>query len=114
MKKHRQQKSAHQATGEPPAITTSRPSVAGNLPRGMEKRFEPADISVAEFLRLPRPVERCRFTGLSRSGLAAVAEAAGAFISVRLQGRARGAVLIDRVKLTEFLKSKASDGKGVE
>ena len=92
-------------------ILTSKPTVAGAVPKGHERRFEQAPITEAEFLRLPPPRGRCRFTGLSRSGLAAVAEAAGAFLSVRLPGRVRGAVLIDRVKLCEFLKSKASNGK---
>ena len=51
-------------------------------------------------------------TGLSRSGLVAVATAAGSIISARLPGRVRGAVLIDRVKLVEYLRSQA--GKGVD
>lgn len=109
-----QHKSFTAAKGGLPGIKTSRPSVAGNLPQGMEQRFEPAPIHEAEFLRLPSPKSRCRFTGLSRSGLVAAAKAAGAFISARLPGRVRGAVLIDKDKLSAFLRSKAGHGEGAE
>lgn len=101
------------AMGGLPDIRTSRPTLAGNLPQGMERRFEQAPIHEAEFLRLPSVKGRCRFTGLSRSGLVSAAKAAGAFISVRLPGRVRGAVLIDKEKLTAFLRSSADTGKGV-
>ena len=107
MHKHQQQNKAHKATGEPPAIITSRPSVAGNLPQGMEHRFHAAPLSECEFLRLPAVGRKCGFTGLSRSGLAAVAKAAKAFISVRLPGKVRGAVLIDKMRLVEFLRNEA-------
>lgn len=96
-----------------PGIRTGRPSIAGNLPQGLERRFDQAPIHEAEFLRLPSVKGRCRFTGLSRSGLVSAAKAAGAFISVRLPGRVRGAVLIDKEKLTAFLRAKAGIGKEV-
>lgn len=102
------------AKGGLPDLRTGRPSVAGRLPHGMERRFDLAPIQEAEFLRLPPVKERCRLTGLSRSGLVSAAKAAGAFISVRLPGRARGAVLIDREKLTTFLKTCAGRGEGVD
>lgn len=79
----------------------------------MERRFDQAPILEAEFLRLPSVKGRCRFTGLSRSGLVSAAKAAGAFISVRLPGRVRGAVLIDKEKLTAFLRANAGTGKEV-
>lgn len=112
MQTHRRHPSANQAKDGPLSITTSRPSIAGNLPQGMERRFDPAPIHEAEFLRLPSVKGRCRFTGLSRSGLVSAAKAAGAFISVRLPGRVRGAVLIDKEKLTAFLRASAGTGKG--
>lgn len=96
-----------------PGIQTGRPSIAGNLPLGMERRFDQAPIHEAEFLRLPSVKGRCRFTGLSRSGLVSAAKAAGAFISVRLPGRVRGAVLIDKEKLTAFLRANAGTGEEV-
>jgi hypothetical protein len=76
----------------------------------MERRFEAAPLAEAEFLRLPSPKERCRFTGLSRSALVAAAKEAGAFISVRLAGRVRGAVLIDKAKLAAYLRGCAEGG----
>ncbi|MBL9178426.1 MAG: hypothetical protein JNM65_10200 [Verrucomicrobiaceae bacterium] len=100
-------KSSTAAKGGLPGIQTGRPSIAGGLPKGHEQRFEPAPIAEAEFLRLPSAKGRCRYTGLSRSGLVSVAKAAGAFISVRLPGRVRGAVCIDKAKLTVFLKGGA-------
>jgi hypothetical protein len=96
-----------QATG----FLTSKPTVAGAVPKGHERRFEPAPIAEAEFLRLPPAKGRCRFTGLSRSGLVSAAKAAGAFISVRLPGRVRGAVCIDKNKLADFLRGNAEGGK---
>lgn len=112
MQTHRRHQSANQAKDGPFSITTSRPSVAGNLPHGMEQRFDPAPIAEAEFLRLPSAKGRCRFTGLSRSGLVSAAKAASAFISVRLPGRVRGAVLIDKTRLVDFLRGQADAGKG--
>jgi hypothetical protein len=105
-------KASTAAKDGPREIITSRPTVAGSLPKGMEQRFAPGSIAESEFLRLPPAKGRCRLTGLSRSGLVAVASAAGAFISARLPGRVRGAVLIDRVKLVDYLRSQAR--KGVE
>jgi hypothetical protein len=40
-----------------------------------------------------------------------VSKAAKAFISVRLPGKVRGAVLIDKNKLADFLRSNAEGGK---
>jgi hypothetical protein len=90
-----------------PGIKTGLPSIAGTPPKGQEHRFEPAPIAEAEFLRLPSAKGRCRYTGLSRSGLVSVAKAAGAFISCRLPGKVRGAAIIDKAKLTAFLRGEA-------
>jgi hypothetical protein len=108
MSNHRQHMnhSASQAPGGPARIITSRPAIAGDIPKGFEKRFEPASLDECEFIRLPSVHERCRLTGLSRSALVSTAKAAGAFISVRLPGKVRGAVLIDKARLMEFLRSQ--------
>ena len=98
--------SASQAPGGPARIITSRPAIARDIPKGFEKRFEPASLDECEFIRLPSVHERCRLTGLSRSALVSTAKAAGAFISVRLPGKVRGAVLIDKARLMEFLRSQ--------
>ncbi|MBK8038121.1 MAG: hypothetical protein IPK22_13465 [Verrucomicrobiaceae bacterium] len=93
--------------GQSTGFLTSKPTVAGTVPKGHEQRFEPAPIAEAEFIRLPSAKGRCRYTGLSRSGLVSVAKAAGAFVSCRLPGKVRGAALIDKAKLTAFLKGGA-------
>ena len=97
------------AKGGPVEVLTSRPTVAGSVPHGMGHRFESASIQDAEFLRLPPAKGRCRLTGLSRSGMIETAEAAKAIVRVRLPGRARGAVLIDRPKLVAYLRSLAEE-----
>lgn len=88
-------------------IITSKPTIAGAVPRKMEHRFETASLADCEFLRLPPAKGRCRLTGLSRSGLVAVAQQAGAFISCRLAGRTRGAALVDRKLLVAHLRALA-------
>lgn len=98
------------AKGRLPGMKMGCPSVAGNLPHGMEHKFEAAPLSEAEFLRLPPAGKFCRYTGLSRSALVTTAKAAEAFISVRQQGRVRGVVLIDKERLTAFLRASAGAG----
>ena len=107
MSDKRQQPRSSTAKGGPVEVLTSRPTVAGAVPHGMGHRFNPASIREAEFLRLPPAKGRCALTGLSRSGLIETAEAAKAIVRVRLPGRARGAVLIDREKLVAFLHDLA-------
>lgn len=108
MKHTTRQQRISTAKGEPMEVITSRPTVAGSLPKKMEHKFRPAaSIGQAEFIRLPEAGGRCPLTGLSRSGLCAVATAAGAYISARLPGRVRGAVLLDRKKLVEYLRTLA-------
>lgn len=116
MQNHRRhpQHPASQAPGGPARIITSRPAIAGDIPKGLEKRFEPASLDECEFLRLPSVRGRCRLTGLSRSAMVSTAKAAGAFISVRLPGKVRGAVLIDKARLMEFLRSQVVIVKEVE
>ena len=94
------------AQGLPPEqVTTGAPTVAGNIPRGMEGRLAAADLANCEFYRPPKPRHFCKLTGMSRSGLIAAAEAAGALVRVRLPGKVRGSVLIDRVRLLAHLRS---------
>ena len=75
----------------------------------MGHRFDIASMREAEFLRLPVAKVRCPLTGLSRSGLLETAEAAKAIVRVRLPGRARGTVLIDRPNLVAFLHQLAEE-----
>lgn len=97
----------------PDNVITGRPTVAGPIPRGMENRLDAADLANCEFYRPPKPRHFCRLTGMSRSALIAAAEAAGALVRVRLAGKIRGSVLIDRVKLVAHLRSLAAGGETV-
>ena len=73
--------------------------------------MESADLAVCEFFRAPKPRHYCKLTGMSRSGLISAAAAAGALVRVRLPGKVRGSVLIDRVRLLNHLRSLAAGGK---
>ena len=94
-------------------IKTSRPSLAGNPIKGAENRFTPSHLTECEFFRLPAPCGRCPLTNLSRTALAEAAEAAGALIRVRLPGKVRGSVLIDKARLMAHLRSLAVTGTEV-
>ena len=90
-----------------------------NAVRAQISKLGFTDVQVQNFgtardvmIRLPSVKGRCRFTGLSRSGLVAVAKAAKAFISVRLPGRVCGAVLIDKEKLTAYLRNTTAHEDG--
>jgi hypothetical protein len=111
MKHRNTQKTSTPAQDCPPAqVITGRPTVAGGIPRGMEGRLETADLTVCEFIRPPKPRQFCRLTSMSRSGVIAAAEAAGALVRVRLCGKVRGSVLIDRAKLLTYLRGLAAGG----
>jgi hypothetical protein len=101
------------AKGGPVDLSTSRPSLAGNPIKGAESRFTPSHLTECEFFRLPAPCGRCQLTNLSRTALAEAAEAAGALIRVRLPGKVRGSVLIDKARLLEHLRSLAVTGTEV-
>jgi len=94
-------------------IKTSRPSLAGNPIKGAESRFTKSNLTDCEFFRLPPPLLRCPLTNLSRTALAEAAEAAGALIRVRLPGKVRGSVLIDKARLLEHFRSLAITGTEV-
>ena len=102
-----QQPKTSTAKGGPVDFLSSLPTVAGSLPHGMAHKFEAVPLHDAECLRLPPPKGRCRLTGLSRSGLIETAEAAKAVVRVRLPGKTRGAVLVDRGRLVAFLHGLA-------
>lgn len=82
-------------------FTTNAPTVAVNLPKG----WMPAtSISEAEFLSLPRPRERCRFSHLSRTTLVELlnrGEIQG--VTLRRPGAQRGKRLIYKKSLADYL-----------
>lgn len=101
------------AKGGPVDLSTGRPSLAGNSIKGAEHRFTQSNLTDCEFFRLPPPLLRCPLTNLSRTALAEAAEAAGALIRVRLPGKIRGSVLIDRKLLLAHLRGLAMTGTEV-
>lgn len=87
-------------------VITNAPTVAGNLPQGW---VPAASISEAEFLGLPRPRERCRFSGLSRTTLCEMlARGDIKGITVRRPGAVRGRRLIVKQSLSDFLHGLAA------
>ena len=87
-------------------FTTNAPTVAGNLPKGWMPASSIAD---AEFLSLPRPRERCRFSSLSRTGLVELLDS-GAIkgVTIRKAGATRGNRLIVRQSLADYLHGLAN------
>lgn len=87
-------------------FTTNAPTVAGNLPKGWMPASSIAD---AEFLSLPRPRERCRFSNLSRTGLVELLSL-GAIkgVTIRKPGATRGKRLIVKKSLADYLNGLAN------
>jgi hypothetical protein len=76
------------------------PSIAGNLPKG----WIAASISEAEFLSLPRPKERCRFSSLSRTTLVELLDRGVVKgVTLRQPGATRGKRLIVKESLASYL-----------
>ena len=98
----------HMKTTKPNAagagFVSAPPSVAPNLPRG----WMTSSISESEYLPLPRPCERCRYSSLSRTGLVELLDS-GAIkgVTIRKPGATRGKRLIVKQSLADFLKGLA-------
>ena len=74
----------------------------------METRFQPMPPAEAEFLRLPKPGERCPITQLSRTGIIELGEAGLVkLVRVRKPGTTRGCVLVVRQSLLDYLHGLA-------
>lgn len=109
----RQNQAQQQATGGPAAIITGRPTLAGNVPHGLESRFESAAPNEAEFLRLPKPGQRCPLTQLSRTGIIELGEAGLIKLArVRRPGTTRGCVLVVKQSLLDYLHGLADKQQG--
>jgi hypothetical protein len=86
-------------------VITNAPTVAGNLPQGW---IPASSISEASWISLPRPRERCRLSGLSRTTLCEMlARGDIQGITVRRPGAVRGKRLIFKQSLADFLKGLA-------
>ena len=95
-------------------LTTSLPSHAGKPIKGAEEKFQPASLKEAEFFRPCPPRGRCPWTRLSRTALIAAAAECGALTRLRQKHKVRGALLIPRSTLADFLRSLAAAGKEVQ
>lgn len=76
-------------------------SFAGNLPKGWGPA---ASIAEAEFLSLPRPRERCRYSGLSRTTLVELLNRGDIRgVTIRRAGATRGKRLLIKKSLSDYL-----------
>ena len=94
---------------DPGSVLIGRPTVAANTAAGLSRKefraFTEADLSVAEWVRLPSPRARCRLTGLSRTGLnEAIERGEIRAITVRQPGAVRGVKLINKASLVAWLR----------
>lgn len=78
MQTHRRHnQSTQQLTGGPEALITSRPTLAGSVPRGIESHFASAVPSEAEILLPPMPAHLCLLTQRSVAGSTEPSQADG-------------------------------------
>ncbi len=85
-----------------------RPTCAGPIPTSLARMFDPVDDKfLPEFCKLPRPRERCQFTGASRTWLLEHGDA-GHFKLVRIRkaGSVRGAIFIHLPSLLAFIRGE--------
>lgn len=104
-------------TGGTPDILTGRPTVAANhgadIPKKLVRAFEAANVSSAEWLRLPAPRTRCRLTSMSRTTLNEAIERGDIrAITVRQPGAVRGIKLINRISLLAWLARLDAEQNG--
>ena len=91
-------------------LVTGKPTVAPNagapVPRKLLAAFAAADMSQAEWLRLPPPRRRCQLTGLSRTTLNELVDR-GVIkaVTVRQPDAQRGVKLLNRRSLLAYLET---------
>lgn len=90
-------------------LLTSQPTLAGEVPNGLAGRFQSAPIPLPEYLRLPRPGERCPLTQVCGSTLREWNKTGRFILNVRRPGQLRGVALISVVRLKEFLEANGSE-----
>jgi hypothetical protein len=100
-------------------MAPDRPTIAANrqapIPSKLLAAFEAADLSQAEWMRLPAPRARCGLSGLSRTTLNELAERKVIrTISVRQPGATRGIKLILRASLLGYLSRLDLEQNGGE
>ena len=102
------QLSSSKEAGAVADLVVGRPTVGANagagIPRKLQRAFEAADVSSAEWVRLPAPRSRCRISCLSRTSLnEAIDRRDVRAITVRQPGATRGIKLINRRSLLDWL-----------
>lgn len=98
-------------------VIIGRPTVAGNTGAAANstllRAFDAANMSDAEWIRLPSPRTRCRLTGFSRTGLNELIDSKVIrAIKVRKPGAQRGVVLINRASLLQYLAKLDAEQNG--
>jgi hypothetical protein len=96
------------APGGTVELHTGRPTCAGPIPPAFARVFQPAEgKSLPEFCKLPRPRERCTYTGASRTWLLEHGEA-GHFKLARIRkpGSVRGAIFVHLPSLLAFIRGE--------
>lgn len=91
-----------------PGLYVGNPTVAPNagasVPDSLLRKFNPSNLPVAEWCRLPAPRARCRLTGLSRTTLNELIERKEIrAITIHKPGSTRGIKLLDVQSLRRFL-----------
>lgn len=99
-------------------VVTGKPTVADNsgtagLPSALRRSFDSANISDAEWLRLPQPGTRCRLSGLSRSTLNERIDAGDIrAVTIRQSGARRGIKLLNRRSVLAYLAKLDAEQNG--
>jgi hypothetical protein len=96
------------APGETAELHTGRPTCAEPIPPAFARVFQPAEgKSLPEFCKLPRPCERCAYTGASRTWLLEHGELKHfKLVRIRKPGSVRGAVFVHVPSLLAFIRGE--------
>lgn len=83
------------------------PTLAGNVPKGQEHKFQTASLAEAEWTRLPSPKGRCPVSALSRSAVLDLGVTVpGLLCRLKKPGAIRGSVLVHLPTLREYLRQQ--------
>jgi len=98
--------------GAPGDLTSSVPTVAGQIPPQFRNKFAESSLRESEYFRPPAPRARCRLSGMSRSSMLEHGEA-GDFrvIRVRQRGKQRGLILVHTASFLRWLNSLPAETK---
>jgi hypothetical protein len=91
-----------------PGLVSGKPGVAANagagIPQSLRRSYEVAELNSAQWIRLPAPGTRCRFTSLSRTTLnEAIARGDIRAVTIRKPGAVRGIKLMSKASVEDWL-----------